>query len=130
MTEHELKQIYINNRLMATLQTEYDEVCGCIGISPLVQDGMPHGSNYKATGIPAVERRVDIELEYRRLHEDNRRLIERAREYIEQFPDETLRMILTHKYINGVDIYQTATDIGVDANTCRAILRTHWNNVF
>ena len=130
MTEHELKQIYINNRLMATLQTEYDEICGRIGISPFVQDGMPHGSNYKDTGIPTVERRLDIELEYHILYEENRRLIERARKYIEQFPDETLRMILTHKYIKGVDIYQTAREIGVDANTCKAILRTHWNNVF
>ena len=130
MTEHELKQIYINNRLMATLQTEYEEVCGCIGISPFVQDGMPHGSNYKATGIPTVEKRVDIELEYRRLYEDNRRLIERAREYIEQFPDETLRIVLTLKYINGIGEIEIAEEAGISVKDCYRITKVHFNNVF
>ena len=130
MTEQALKQIHINNRLLAGLQAEYEEICGHIGISPLVQDGMPRGGSYKATGIPNVEKRVDIEMEYRKLYEDNRRLIERAREYIRQFPDELIRIILTHKYVNGLDVYQVAMDIGVDASTCKAILRTHWNNVF
>jgi len=130
MTEHELKQIYINNRLMATLQTEYEEVCGCIGISPLVQDGMPHGSNYKATGMPAVERRMDIELEYWRLYEDNRRLIERARKYIEQFPDEILRIVLTLKYINGMGEIEIAEEAGISVKDCYRITKVHFNNVF
>jgi len=130
MTEHELKQIHINNRLMATLQTEYEETCGYIGISPLVQDGMPHGSNYKATGIPTVEKRVDIELECRRLYEDNRRLIERARKYIEQFPDEILRIVLTLKYINGMGEIEIAEEAGISVKDCYRITKVHFNNVF
>lgn len=130
MTEHELKQIHINNRLMAGLQAEYEEVSGRIGLSPLVQDGMPHGGRCNATGIPAVERRIDIEMEYRGLYEDNRRLIERARKYIDQFPDETLRMVLTLKYINNLDEIEMAEESGISIKDCYRIIKVHFNNIF
>lgn len=129
MTEQELRQIHINNIALARLQAEYDEVCGNTGVSPMQSDGMPHGSS-KTTGMEGIERKVDIETEYRVLYTTNERLIARARKYIEQFPDEILRMVLTKRYINGLDCIMTAADVGISMQQCEMICMVHFNNVF
>lgn len=129
MTEQELRQIHLNNIALARLQAEYDEICGCTGISAIQLDGMPHGSS-KTTGMEDIERKVDIETEYRALYMKNERLIARARKYIAQFPDETLRMVLTERYINGLDCIMVATDVGISMQQCEAICKVHFHNVF
>lgn len=129
MTERELRQIHLNNITLARLQAEYDEICGCTGIPPIQSDGMPHGSS-KTTGMEDIERKVDIETEYRTLYMKNERLIDRARKYIAQFPDVTLRMVLTERYINGLDCITAAADIGISTQRCEEICKVHFHNVF
>lgn len=129
MTERELKQIHINNRILASLQAEYTELCGCIGMSPMQADGMPRGSTSK-DGMPDVERKVDIEIEYKRLYHENERLIAKSRKYISQFPDETLRRMLTHRYINALGIDEIAADAGLSMRECEEVFKVHFNNLF
>lgn len=130
MTELELKQIHINNQMMERLQVEYENICESVGISPIRYDGMTHGSGGKNTGMPDIEDKIDIEMEYRRIFRENQKLISRARKYIEQFPDEILRRILTAKYINALDIVEIATDVGLTMKQCEEICKVHFNNVF
>lgn len=129
MTERELRQIHQNNLILAGLQAEYRNICSHIGISPVRSDGMPHGSS-KLSGMEDVEKKADIEMEYRALYIKNERLIARARKYIAQFPDETLRMVLTERYINGLDCIIVAADVGISMQQCEMICKVHFNNVF
>ena len=77
-----------------------------------------------------IEDKVDIEMEYRQLYWENERLIRKARKYISQFPDQTLRMVLTSRYINGLDIIMVAADVGLSMKQCEEICKVHFNNVF
>lgn len=129
LTERELRQIHRNNILLASLQAEYENVCGSTGISPIQSDGMPH-SSYKMSGMVDVEKKVDIEMTYRKLYTENQRLIVKARLYIEQFPNAVLRMVLTERYINGLDYARVAADVGITMRQCAEICRVHFNNVF
>ena len=130
MTEQELKLIHTNNQTMARLQEEYNDICSSIGCSGKKSDGMPHGSGGKSTGMPDIEDKIDIEMEYRRIYRENQKLIARAIKYIMQFPDEILRRILTAKYINTLDIVEIATDVGLTMKQCEEICKVHFNNVF
>ena len=116
--------------MMERLQVEYENICESVGISPIRYDGMTHGSGGKNTGMPDIEDKIDIEMEYRRIFRENQKLISRARKYIEQFPDEILRRILTAKYINALDIVEIATDVGLTMKQCEEICKVHFNNVF
>lgn len=129
MTERELKQIHKNNVKLEKLKREYENVCGKTGISPMRSDGMPRGNSGKI-GLEDVERKVDIENEYKILYRQNEKMICRARSYIDTFPDETIRMILTERYINGLDIVIVASDVGVSMKQCEEICKVHFNNVF
>lgn len=129
MTEWELKQIHKNNVKLEKLQREYENVCGKTGISPMRSDGMPRGNSGKI-GLEDVERKVDIENEYKILYRQNEKIICKARSYIETFPDEILRMILTERYINGLDIVMIAADVGISMRQCEEICKVHFNNVF
>lgn len=130
MTESELKQIQLNKQMMARLQAEYENICESVGISPIRYDGMTHGSGGKSTGMPDIEDKIDIEMEYRRIFRENHKLITRARKYIAQFPDEILRKILTGKYIDDLDIVEISADVGLSMKQCETICRVHFNNVF
>lgn len=130
MTEQELRQIHRNNMEMGRLQSDYETICSSFGIPPMQSDGMPHGSGGKSTGMTNIEDKVDIEMEYRRIYRENHKLIVRARKYINQFPDEILRRILTAKYINALDIVEIAADVGLTMKQCEEICRVHFNNVF
>ena len=129
MTEWELKQIHKNNVKLEKLQREYENVCGKTGISPMRSDGMPRGNSGKI-GLEDVERKVDIENEYKILYRQNEKIICKARSYIETFPDEILRMIFTERYINGLDIVMIAADVGISMRQCEEICKVHFNNVF
>lgn len=130
MTEQELRQIHRNNMEMGRLQADYETICGSFGISPVQSDGMPHGSGEKSNGMSDVEEKVDIEIRYRQLYWENEKLIRKAREYIDQFPDEILRQVLTARYINGMEIMMVAADVGLTMNQCEVICKVHFNNVF
>ena len=77
-----------------------------------------------------VEEKVDIEIRYRQLYWENQKLIKKARKYISQFPDETLRQVLTDRYINGMDIILVASDVGLTMKQCEDICKVHFCNVF
>lgn len=130
MTEQELWQIRINNGTMAKLQRKYRELCDSVGISPVQSDGMPRGSGGKKQGMADIEEKVDIEMEYRKLYWENEKLIAKARTYISQFPDQKLRMVLTARYINGLDILMVASDVGLSMKQCEEICKVHFNNIF
>lgn len=129
MTEHELKQIHINNLKLERLQAEYNDICGRTGISLMQSDGMPRGSSVRE-GMEDIEYKVDIENEYRKIYTSNEKLILKARKYIEQFPDEIIRMILTERYINGLDSVIVAADTGITMRQCEEICKVHFSNVF
>lgn len=130
MTEQELKLIHRNNMRLASLQAKYEDICGTVGITAVQSDGMPHGFGGKSLGMVDIEDKVDIEMEYRQLYWENERLIRKARKYISQFPDQTLRMVLTSRYINGLDIIMVAADVGLSMKQCEEICKVHFNNVF
>lgn len=130
MAEQELKLIHTNNQTMDRLQEEYNDICSSIGCSGKKSDGMPHGSGRKSTGMPDIEDKIDIEMEYRRIYRENQKLISQARKYIDQFPDEIIRRILTAKYINALDIVEIAADVGLSMKQCEEVCKVHFYNVF
>lgn len=130
ITKSELRQIHLNNQRMACLQAEYRNICESIGISPVLYDGMPRGSGGISSGMPDIEEKIDIEMEYRRIYEENNKLISKARNYIGQFPDEIIRRILIAKYINEQSIFEIADDVGLSVKQCEEICAVHFNNVF
>lgn len=130
MSEIELKQIHKNNIHLASLQAKYEDICGSVGITAVQSDGMPHSFGGKSLGMVDIEDKVDIENEYRILYWKNEKLIRKARKYISQFPDPILRMVLTSRYINGLDIIMVAADVGLSMKQCEDICKVHFNNVF
>lgn len=130
MTEMELLTIHKNNILLGKLKNRYTELL-CASLIPAKQfDGMPGGGRSKNSTMEPVEERRDIEEEYKCLYAANNLLIKRARKYIGQFPDQTLRMILAHRYINGMELSDVAAAVGITTFQCSEILRVHWNNIF
>ena len=115
---------------MARLQEEDNDICSSIGCSGKKSDGMPHGNSRKSTGMPDIEDKIDIEMEYRHIYRENQKLIAKARKYIMQFPDEILRRILTEKYINALDIVEIAADVGLSMKQCEEVCKVHFYNVF
>ena len=115
---------------MVRLKNDYENICGSFGISPVQSDGMPHATGDKSNCMSDVEEKVDIEIRYRQLYWENQKLIKKARKYISQFPDETLRQVLTDRYINGMDIILVASDVGLTMKQCEDICKVHFCNVF
>lgn len=130
MTEQELLQIHKNNMELASLQAEYDRIVGGSLILGKEISGMPYVGRVFDTSMSKTEERVDIEMQYKELYYRNQLLIKKARDYIAQLPDMTLRMILTLKYINGMMTYDVAAAIGISEKMCQRILKVHFSNVF
>lgn len=130
MTETELLQIGRNKRELKRLQTKYENLLGESAVRGQNSDGMPYVGRVFDTSMCSAEEKWDLEREYKILYGKNQRLIEIARDYIKQFPDLTLRMVLTLKYINCMLTYDVAAAIGISDKMCRQILRVHFLNVF
>ena len=130
MTLNELKQIHKNNVKLGQLTQRYAELKGDYGINGKEVDGMPFVGRVYDTSMSKREEACDIETEYRELYYENELLIRKARQYIEQFPDWQLRMILTLCYINAMPTYDVAAAVGITEQMCQKILFAHFNNVF
>lgn len=130
ITERKLRQIGENNRRMEQLREKYQELRYAGGTSAKPQDGMPHASSATNSSMNSVETAYDIELEYKELYCRNMELIRKARAYIDEIPDWTIRLVLTLKYINNMPTYEAAANIGITEQECRRILTVHFHNVF
>ena len=98
--------------------------------SEINMSGMPSGKGGIDDRMSDIDDSVDIETEYRALYFENELLIKEARKYINQLPDNILRMVMELKYINGMDEYEISAEVGVPYNQCYSMLKVHWNNVF
>ncbi len=130
MTEREFLQIHRNNMELTSLQAKYDKIVGGSLILGKEISGMPYVGRVFDASMSKTEERMDIETQYSGLYYQNQLLINKARDYIAELPDMTLRMILTLKYINGMMTYDVAAAIGISEKMCQRILKVHFSNVF
>jgi hypothetical protein len=98
--------------------------------SEINMSGMPTGKGGIDDSMSDIDDSVDIEIEYQALYLENELLIKEARKYINQLPDNILRMVMELKYINGMDEYEISAEVGVPYKQCCNMLKVHWNNVF
>ena len=129
MRVDELKKIARNNRSMERIANKYRELSEGIGIPEMQSDGMPHG-NSKQSGMPAIEKMIDLEIEYKALYAENELLIRKARKYIDEIPDQKIRTVLTLTYINNMDEIDIAGEVRISTKAVREILKVHACNVF
>lgn len=130
MTERELLEIHENNIYLGKLSNRYTELYYASVLPSKQLDGMPCCRRSRNNTMDPIEERRDIEEEYKCLYASNQLLINKARKYINQYPDQILRMILTFKYINGMEVHDTAAATGVTTSQCKEILNVHWHNIF
>lgn len=128
MLIREFEQIKKNNMKLEELYWQYKEL-KVVGAKAQIYSDMPHGSTCK-NSMNDVEESVDIEIKYRTLMLENNRLIMKARKYIKQIPDSTIRQVLEMKYINGMYMFDIAGCLGLTEQECKKILLVHANNVF
>lgn len=130
MTFWRLKQIHKNNSELARLSYRYQELTGDYGLSGKVITDMPACGKAFDSSMSSVDEALDTRLQYQQLAYDNELLIRQAREYIEQFPDWMIRMVLTLYFINGMPMYDVAAAVGVTEQECGKIMDVHFHNIF
>ena len=130
MTEARIKRIHKNNIRMERLAELYKAHKYAAMSSEINMSGMPSGKGGIDDSMSDIDDSVDIETEYRALYFENELLIKEARKYINQLPDNILRMVMELKYINGMDEYEISAEVGVPYKQCYSMLKVHWNNVF
>jgi hypothetical protein len=112
MTKQELSQLYYLNREIEQLKSRLTEL-DCIATSTSSRiTGMPHASGISdkvgkyAAEIADLKELLDLNLK-KCFYELNR-----LNRYIESIEDSQIRMIMSLRYINGLDWSQVAYSIG------------------
>lgn len=130
LREDELKQIARNNEKLEILSEKYQILKYDNGLKGKEVTDMPYVGRVFDTSMSNIEEACDIEGEYRELSYQTELLIQRARRYIEEFPDWKLQMLLTLKYINNLKTYEIGPALQLTERECETIIRVHFDNLF
>lgn len=130
LTETELRRISRNNEKLEILSEKYKILKYDNGMKGKEITDMPGVGRIFDTSMSNIEEACDIEGEYRELSYETEVLIQRARRYIEQFPDWKLRMLLTLKFVNNMKTYEIGPALSLTERECETIIRVHFSNLF
>lgn len=112
MTEKELKQISFNNHKLQQLKNKYeDERFKSLAKGQSIT-GMPHASGTKDNVGDYVTDLVMLQEEMETVQHTNNLLVMKARNFIDNIPDQMIRMILELKYINNIPDYSIPHMVG------------------
>lgn len=124
MTKKELSQLYFLNREIERDQKKLQELQAAAEGKAVIITGMPKGTSISDTvgnyAAEIADLKSIIELNIQRCWYE----LNRLHRYIDSVEDSQMRMILTLRYVNGLNWQQVAYNIG-GGNTADSVRMAH-----